>query len=48
MARRVRPAAHPSDHSADLAAPVPGIEVDGPDLSLADRIEAMRRKNIGR
>ncbi len=31
-----------------IAALVPGIEVDGPDLSLADRIEAMHRKNIGR
>lgn len=31
-----------------IKALVPGIEVDGPDLALADRILAMHRKNIGR
>jgi tRNA(Arg) A34 adenosine deaminase TadA len=31
-----------------IKALVPGIDVDGPDLSLADRVLAMHKKNLGR
>jgi len=31
-----------------IRALVPGIEVDGPDLSLAERILSMHKRNIGR